>query len=204
MSIFDSHMEFVNAYAKRLCHSGLMAFGASCCERAFPNYVLFHRNECWGEPRLLRLALDSAWEYVSGKELSNAQIESLSRDCEEVIPDSGDFPSVVASSAQDAGFSLIVLLELASDPDPKHLSRIITFSRDTIERYIEESENLQAADVDFDLRIDRHPLTTAEVSKQRVDLEWLSIREQLTLADVTEFQQRATIGGRSNLGVLSS
>ncbi len=43
-----------------------VAFAASCCERLVPNYQAFALMEDWGNPRLLRRALDAAWKTAEG------------------------------------------------------------------------------------------------------------------------------------------
>jgi uncharacterized protein len=170
----DQHRKFVQARSKALAHPHLMAFCASCCERAFPNYVAFWDKEKSGDPRVLRKSLDATWECLHGRTISLDQANILSRECEGVIPDSDDFPSLEVSGAQDAGFGVMMLLEFACDPDLRHVLRIVGFSTDAIDRYIQIAEGMDPGDPDLDIKIDKHPLMTTELNKQKEDLAWLA------------------------------
>src|SRR5262245_44659155 len=86
---------------RSLPHRHQLAFAASCCERSFPNYVIFNRNEGWGDPRPLRSALDSVWSFIAGGSLSADQCALHKQSCEAVIPDLENFSSMEATAAQE-------------------------------------------------------------------------------------------------------
>lgn len=41
-----------------------VAFAASCCERLLPNYNAFYFLENWGDPSVLRTALNEVWQIL--------------------------------------------------------------------------------------------------------------------------------------------
>lgn len=116
----------------KLSTKHLLAFAASCCERALPNYEVFAKCNLAGDPLALRRALDTVWNHIAGMEIALSEIDQHRTSCEAAIPDSDDYGTLEASAAQDAGFMILVLLELFRDPDPKHVVRIATFARDKI------------------------------------------------------------------------
>ncbi|MBC6423541.1 MAG: DUF416 family protein [Hormoscilla sp. SP5CHS1] len=54
-----------------------LAFAAACCERLLPTYNAFCRRENWGNPALLRKALDEVWQVLQGKSVDAARISEL-------------------------------------------------------------------------------------------------------------------------------
>jgi hypothetical protein len=54
-----------------------VAFAASLCERVLPNYSAFSREEGWGDPSVLRAALDEVWQILLGKPLDESKIHQL-------------------------------------------------------------------------------------------------------------------------------
>ncbi|MFB2919332.1 MULTISPECIES: DUF416 family protein [Aerosakkonema] len=57
-----------------------VAFAASICERLLPNYDVFYREEAWGDPSILRTALDEVWQILQGKPLDEPKINQLMDD----------------------------------------------------------------------------------------------------------------------------
>jgi uncharacterized protein len=41
-------------------------FAASCCERLMPCYETFVAMEKWGDPKVLRIALEEVWKFLQG------------------------------------------------------------------------------------------------------------------------------------------
>ena len=50
---------------------GRLAFLLGCAERMYPNYLSFHRQDGWGEPRSIRRALDLIWSKLEGADIDD-------------------------------------------------------------------------------------------------------------------------------------
>ncbi len=185
----------------RLSHSHQLAFAASCCERAYPSYVAFNRNEGWGDPAPLRRALYHVWSIVDGQPVRADEVSVLREQCQSVIPDSDDFGSMEATAGPEAGFSIMILLEYCTDPNPRHAVRISTFARDTIDMAVQLRRELNPDDRDLEQKILRDPLMQREFNKQEQDIAQLKGHPVLDDGFVARFRAEATDGGQSNTGL---
>ena len=107
-----------------------LAFAASCCERAFPNYVVFSGQTGWGDPAVFRQSLDKTWNFIAGEAFPEDEIRELKRRCDEATPDADDFQSATVGPAQDAGFCVQLLLDFCLQDNPQYAVRISTFVRE--------------------------------------------------------------------------
>lgn len=176
------------------------AFVASCAERLFPNYVAFSRETGWGKPRLLREALDAVWDHLCGKTLSSLDAKAFISKVDKAIPDTEDFQTVLVSFALDAGVAIVEALKSCFDGDVQHGLDAAVSATDTVDMYIQESENLQLAGSELEKYIAKHPLMVRELQKQESDLEKLRNSPSLDLKLIAEL--RVSNGGRSNIGIL--
>jgi uncharacterized protein len=175
-----------------------LAFAASCCERAFPNYVIFSGQEGWGDPAILRQCLDKTWNLIEGEPFPADQIRELKQRCEAATPDADDFESSMVGPGQEAAFCVHLLLDLCLERDPRHAVRISTWARDTIDSYVQHLENIDVADPEREQRIEGHPLMREELERQQSDLAYLKRAD----VDLSEFKRRATRVTKSNIGLL--
>lgn len=98
------------------------AFFATCGEALIPLYERFHLRTGWGEPRLLRAALDAAWRWVElDEEIDDA---SLLDQLADLAPHGDDFDAPPSTEAQDAVICVDVAVRhaagLAVDPGVVH------------------------------------------------------------------------------------
>lgn len=147
-------------------HRGLVLFGLYVAEELLPNYTVFSREQSFGEVDTLRNALNSAWDWLDGKPIDNAEIESLIDACESVTPDTEDFNSLYVSAALDAANSTTNVLRLLIDSDSDLAFEIGTLGRDTVDLYVQEIERMPANSADIEERIRLHPLMQREITGQ--------------------------------------
>jgi len=189
---------------QRLSHSCRLAFAASCCERAYPNYVSFSQHADWGGPAALRTSLNRVWDFIEGSIRALDDLAELEQKCESVTPDLDDFSTsdidVLAGAAQEAAFMVRLLLQFCRDNQLSYAVRITTFARDTIDMYVQVVEKLDSADPQLDEKIAQHLLMLREVEKQESDL--LKLTQMKTRADLQEFRRHATNPERSNIGLM--
>jgi uncharacterized protein YjaG (DUF416 family) len=104
------------------------AFATACCERHFPDYVLFAAQDGWGDPVALRETIDAGWAACS----TNGQhADNLVVRCELAIPDSEDFTSVAANFGQNAAIMVTHLAAFLKAQDIEDVFWIASLGRDT-------------------------------------------------------------------------
>jgi uncharacterized protein YjaG (DUF416 family) len=94
------------------------AYATACAERMVPVYEWFQAVEAWGDVQVLRRSLDVAWGWVKS-EAGTEQVTDAIAACEEVIPDTDDFSTGLASRALDAASALAQALETCLCPSPE-------------------------------------------------------------------------------------
>jgi hypothetical protein len=199
----DSFLENVVAEMSELTHAHRLAFCASCCERALPNYSTFVSRESWGMVEPFRKALDAAWSVASGRR-PDADLGELKNLCESWVPDSDDFPSAEAAAAQDAALMVLVLLEHVTDADARHCQRIASFSRDTVDMWVQLAEKLDSAAPELEEQIEQSRLMQREIGKLREDIAVLQREAALTPEFISRFRDASLVDGESNIGLSGS
>lgn len=107
-SVLKDHLSRLSAHHR-------IAFAAFCCERLVPLYEAFCLMEKWGNPAPLHKSLSAIWGHLMDVPLPPAQIRTLTRSCEKVVPDSEDFASLFSGSAQCAAFAICYTLECMAE-----------------------------------------------------------------------------------------
>jgi len=174
---------------------GRVAFGLLCCERMIPNYVAFSEQSVWGDPAVLRKALDACWESLID---GSAEIDwtTLKAQCDESAPDTEEFQTILVSSALDAAVATATLIDLLKTRDVEHAVSIASLARDTVDMYVQELEDMPPNAPDLEERIRLHGLMQNELQAQQDDLARISgMFDKQLLRD--EFRNK----GKSNIAV---
>ena len=150
----------------------VLAFALSCAERLLPNYEAFVRQAGWGDPAVLRAALDAAWEALAGRPAAD-DLRSLARRCEAVTPDSEDFETPLVSAALDAGVAATLVLDLVATANPATAAQVASLAHDSVDMHIQESLDLHPDDPRREAKIFAHPLMQRELARQSADLDRL-------------------------------
>jgi hypothetical protein len=151
-----------------------LAFGLSCSERLYPNYIVFAVEQGWGMPDTLRAALDLAWNALLDQPPSPEVVRRLSKVVEEAEPETEDFDTVLVSAALDAAATAGLVLKLLETDDPDITVEIASLARDTVDMYIQDMEHLDPSDPSLERKILVHRLMQAELRRQRDDLYHLA------------------------------
>jgi hypothetical protein len=161
--------------------------------------------------------IDEAWDVVTGAPANARRAKDLEQKCSDVTPDSDHFidSPVLASTqnksydvdkfpteitaAQEAALMVLLLLQLCQRPDANLVVRVATFSRDTIDQYVQIVERLNPNDPALDQKISRNALMVAEFSRQQFDLA--ALKGVTTVDQLKHFRNRASSITRSNIGM---
>lgn len=147
-----------------------LAFGLGCSERLYPNYLAFQRECGWGEPSVLRHALDFAWSVLEGAGPSTTRIKSLMQGVREAEPETEDFDTILVSSALDAAAGAGLIREFIDGDDVNKISELASLCRDTVDMFVQHLESLEPHDPELEDKILRHRLMQRELKRQEDDL----------------------------------
>ena len=190
MSRFDSDSLVKRLGMLSVGHS--IAFGACCCERLLPNYERFSTEYNWGNPEVLRAALNEIWSSLeTGVHLQPDRMDSVEAECNKVIPDTEEFGTASASAALSAGAAVIEALECCSGTgEPARAAEAGRLATDAIYmRLLEES--LARGDSTPESKIWEHPQMVPEIEKQEDVITDLRTKETLDPSFVWKLRSRS-------------
>lgn len=188
----------LTAAVSKLPGEARLAFALSCAERLLPNYVAFSRQHRWGNAASLRAALDSGWDALAGKPPSEAHRAKLILDVQAAQPNTEDFDTILVSSALDAASTAELALEQLHDGGVEHAVEIGTLCVDTVDMFVQELEQFDAADPELEKKIRQHPLMQRELERQASDLRRLRAFRPGLIPDLRRDWRAPE---RSNLGL---
>lgn len=176
-----------------------IAFAAACCERLIPNYHAFALMEDWGDPALLRQALDEIWSDLEGETFPKSSFRVLIAACKAVTPDTEDFTSFLTGAALNAAAAIIYTLESCLDGDAELVAMVGRVAVNTIDEYLslvnDPIVGSHAAEATFDTWLQQAPLMIAELEKQQQDLVALQSHATLDLHFLMELRQSSRVAG---------
>jgi uncharacterized protein len=174
-------------------------FAACCCERLLPNYDAFVAMEKWGDPSVLRLAVDEIWAFLKGHPLHAARVRELLSACDSVTPSTMDFGSLFVSAALDCVVSIMETLECCLDGDPRHSAEVAQAACDTVVMYLDAccdpETGVHSADPMFDKWVHASPLLAGEMQRQDETLRDIELSAYADADSLDRLRQRARLGG---------
>ncbi|MDY6784825.1 MAG: DUF416 family protein [Cyanobacteriota bacterium] len=163
-----------------------IAFVASICERMLPIYNIFAQQEGWGDPKLLRKAMDEVWQILQEKPVDEEAVRQLVKDCEKAAPHS-DYvtQSRFDFEAQNTCSAICATLEACINRDYQYFLEVMEFVRNTIDGFLTSRKD--DTDTDWykkplqeqEVYVSNHPLARQEIAKQQEDLQRLKEAETL-------------------------
>jgi uncharacterized protein YjaG (DUF416 family) len=160
-------------------------FAYLTCERLYPNYVFFSENFNFGDPGILRSAVDYLNDNLFTIAAKRSEIDSLLNELNKNTPDTEDFTTHLVSSALDACTTIQDSLEFLIDKKFSRIIQISTNAIDTVDMYIQEIEGLDYnSDKDFQNKINNHPLMKKEIDIQIGIIRFLCKSKTLNFEDI--------------------
>lgn len=173
MTVLVYNKDDVLTRLENLPHEKRLAFAAACCERLVGNYVAFKSDTGWGDQSALQNAIARIWSCSVGAAIAPDEVHQLTEACESVAPDADHFESLFTASAQDAVFAVCSILDYLQDRDIAKLGQCSSYPVDSVDLYVQETENLAANASDLEERIREHRLMQQEIKRQYTDLSLL-------------------------------
>jgi hypothetical protein len=151
------------------------AFGASCSERLLPVYEAFSLDESWGDPTVLRDAIDGLWEIAmgrGGKQTPGAEFQGRLID---LGPRSEDHTSLLVPGAQYSVSCIVHAYRSVTDNKADEAAWCSIVTRDCVSEYLDWVCGPLDGPVDDGFRFPQtdwysHPLMQMELDRQIRDL----------------------------------
>jgi uncharacterized protein len=170
MSDYTFNETQIASRLERLDHRRQVAFALSCAERMQPNYRAFQREHRWGDEMVLRAVIDLGWHWLDGESVDEEALSQLGTACEQQAPDTEDFQSRTVSPALDAAMAASAVVALIETQDVAKAVEAASLSRDTVDMFVQELDEMPANAANLEDRIRLHPLMQAELERQSDDL----------------------------------
>ena len=169
----------------KLDFSKQLVFAYLACERLYPNYCYFSKNYEFGNPKVLRKAIDYISDNIFNYSPDTNTINLFIQQLDANIPEPADYDTILASSALDSCTSIIEALNYLLDKQTSRLNNISTMATDTADMYIQQKEDLDYNnDKDFQKKIDSHPIMQKEVLIQKGIISYLLKINNLQPVDI--------------------
>ena len=178
-----------------------LTFAYLTCERLFPNYVYFAENFDFGEPTILREAIDFLYLNIFEKNIDKNKIDFFVKKVEKNTPDTEDFSTIFVSSALDVCTCILDSLDFLADKQLSHLKSILSYATDSVDMYVREIENIEASDKDFMKKVNEHPLMKKEISVQQGIIAFLCNTISPDYGDIQTLLHLQDNNNKSNLGL---
>jgi uncharacterized protein YjaG (DUF416 family) len=171
-----------------------IVFAASCCERLLPAYEAFSNEDGWGNPSMLREAVDAVWAALPGSRLDEADARRLVAELEEQIPNLDDpFTSVFAAPGQNAAIAVVRCVQCGESASVEHAGQVADSSIDSFEAYVDQTEG--EGPVYDEERVTSSSVYRGEVSDQQHDLATLAEHAELDSELIDEIRSRSRASG---------
>jgi len=171
-----------------------VAFAALCAERQLPNYVQFSERSGWGNPGVLKEALESIWQDIQGQPLSKAQLETILERCEPLIPTGEEDTKEETAYAEDAATSIAYAIEARLTDDPQKAAWAARRAYTAVDHFIMSQIDSMIVTREHQRFILSHPLVQAELRRQQADLkdlELASAEKSLWASVISKLRDRA-------------
>jgi len=178
-----------------------IVFAYLTCERLFPNYVYFSNNYGFGNSQALREAIDFLYENIFVVNTDKNKIKHLKNEIERNTPDTEDFTTIFVSPALDTCGAIYEALNFLIDKEFTTIKSISTFATDTVDMYVQATENIESPDINSKQKIEEHPLIKKEVLIQKGIITFLSNTALIDYNDIQTLLHLQENNKKSNLNL---
>jgi uncharacterized protein YjaG (DUF416 family) len=177
-----------------------LAFGLSCAERLYPNYLAFVHAHHWGDAAAVRQALDLGWQALDEQPGDQSDMAHICSKVQAAAPDTEDFGTVLGSLALDAANAAELILLFLDERSVDHIIEIASLCCDTVAIYVSSRETTEPTIVLVEPSTTLDPLMQEELRKQREDARSFA---RMTLASIRHLKASRRQIHRSNVGLLT-
>ncbi len=161
MTNWKKYQNKVRKNISKLAFDRKLQFAIQICERLFPDYVNFQKQNEFGNPSLLRKGIDFGHENLSLENVGKDEITSLISQIEAVTPDADDFGEIDGSLALNAACSILDMLNFILSSNEEYIFNVANYMYDSVDFIVADKyPNLNEEE------IQNHPLIIEEVRWQ--------------------------------------
>jgi uncharacterized protein YjaG (DUF416 family) len=149
-----TYMEYIRQFEKQtnaLSYEKGLAMAILLCRKLLPDYQAFSATQSWGDPRVLKEALECC-EAAQAGEVKKEVIDPLFERLYAVTPDTEDFGDYDGSYGLNAAAALLHALKYVNGRDQKDICAVGTLYTDTVDVKLHEMGIEEEGD------IENHPL----------------------------------------------
>lgn len=168
-----------------------LAFAYLTCERMFPNYVYFSENYGFGDPKILRDAIDFVYSAIFiENNIDKQKIEYFLKTSKANIPGPDDHGSYYGTIALDSGAIVYESIVLLKKEDTKtSLTGISTTATNLIDCFIQTRDEMDYGDVDFEEKILNDTVMQKEIAIQNGIISYLGRIGKVEPSDMETLMQ---------------
>jgi uncharacterized protein YjaG (DUF416 family) len=170
---------------KKLTPQKHITFSYLCCERFYPNYLFFSENYNFGNPAVMRSAIDLIYDSIFDKNISRQKIETILQTININAPRPDDFSTFYASIAM---YTSGIIYESTNLILLKDIERILedisTMCTDAVDLFIQERDDMDYDQDNFEAKILIDPLMQSELRIQRGTVTYLKKIDRINEADI--------------------
>jgi uncharacterized protein YjaG (DUF416 family) len=183
------------ALLEKLNFKKQLAFAYLCSERFFPNYQFFFENYNFGNPDILRTAIDYVYESIFDT-IKEQSTDPLLEQIHINIPHTNNFTTFYAGIAM---YSSGIVYESVNLIKQLEVSRILddisTMCTDAVDLFIQERDDMDYEDPEFETKISNDHLMKQEIAIQKGIITYLSKINEISISDINtllELQKQGT------------
>ena len=185
----DDFLKSIEKKIVKLNFKQQVLFAVLTCEKLLPNYRQFSDTERWGNIEVLEDAIVIIYQYLQDIEVNDAELDGIYEKITEVTPNAENFEGDLASYALDTCSAVSDAVEFVLSEDQSYLINIVSIAMETIDMFIQESEDLDPMDEDLENKIAQSEYMKKEYKRQHellrkllgaeIDLPFISAMRQL-------------------------
>ena len=160
---FDKYRELIKKEAVLLSHKERVVLCLICCARLSPLYSKFSSVEGWGDEFVLSQSRQTAKSWLCEVDVD---IDGLSEQLSEVIPDTEDFGSALGSFALNASVAHASLLEQIKNDESAAVLEVLQVCYDTLDCYVQALLGSSCHGDVSEQDIENHAVITNEINWQ--------------------------------------
>ncbi|RFS17701.1 DUF416 family protein [Emticicia sp. C21] len=163
----DDFLKSIEKKIVKLSFKQQVLFAVLTCEKLLPNYRQFSNIEKWGDIEVLEEAIVMIYQYLQDIELNDTELDGIYEKITEITPNVEQFKGDLASYALDACSAVSDAVEFLLSEDQSYLINIVSIAQETIDMFVQESEDLDITDEDLENKIAQNVFVKREYKRQQ-------------------------------------
>lgn len=184
----DDFLKSIEKKIVKLSFKQQILFAVLTCEKLLPNYRQFSNSIKWGNIEILEEAIVMIYQFLQDIELNDAELDGIYEKIIEITPNVENFEGDLPSYALDTCSAISDAIEFLLSEDQSYLLNIVSIARDTIDMFIQESEDLDPKDEDLEDKIAQNEYMKKEYNRQHDILRKL-LGAEITLPFISAMRE---------------